>query len=74
MLDVLTIKPACWYTEKQDLEEMWQSGKDFKIVNGGYLSIRDTKSLFREMIVAIDIEGKLMLFLRERNGELVWEK
>lgn len=33
------------YSSKQDAEKDWKEGRDFKIYNGPYTSIRDSKKL-----------------------------
>lgn len=48
LLDNLYLKPAPWRKYWQTKEEIisdWQSGKDFRIEDGPYCSIRDIKYL-----------------------------
>jgi len=49
LLDNLYLKPApwrkCWQTREEVISD-WHSGKDFRIENGPYCSIRDIEYLY----------------------------
>ena len=45
----LDIVPAVWYSgNNEDLYDMWCKGRDFKMIKGPYLSVRDVESLKKE--------------------------
>lgn len=44
----LTYAFGCTVTSMQDLIRVWEAGKDFKIKNGSYTSIRDLDYLKQE--------------------------